>query len=74
VRLHHEVTSSGTRCLCCKPVVLVILGSCHLLTAWWLMAPSKLARRLYEPPEKICEGDYSHPAGIVKSNSSRACH
>jgi hypothetical protein len=31
VRLHHEVASSGTRCLCCKPVVLVTLGGCHLL-------------------------------------------
>jgi hypothetical protein len=31
VRLHREVASSGTRCLCCKPVVLVTLGCCHLL-------------------------------------------
>jgi hypothetical protein len=31
VRLHHEVTSSGTRCLSCKLVVLVTLGGCHLL-------------------------------------------
>jgi hypothetical protein len=31
VRLHHEVASSGNRCLCCKPIVLVILGGCHLL-------------------------------------------
>jgi hypothetical protein len=31
VRLHREVTSSGTRCLSCKPVVLVTLGGCHLL-------------------------------------------
>jgi hypothetical protein len=31
VRLHHEVASSGTRCSCCKPVVLVTLGGCHLL-------------------------------------------
>jgi hypothetical protein len=30
VRLHHEVASSGTRCLCCKPMVLVTLGGCHL--------------------------------------------
>jgi hypothetical protein len=31
VRLHCEIASSGTRCLCCKPVVLVTLGGCHLL-------------------------------------------
>jgi hypothetical protein len=31
VRLHREVASSGTRCSCCKPVVLVTLGGCHLL-------------------------------------------
>jgi hypothetical protein len=31
VRLHREVASSGTRCLCYKPVVLVTLRDCHLL-------------------------------------------
>jgi hypothetical protein len=31
VRLQREVASSGTRCLSCKPVVLVTLGGCHLL-------------------------------------------
>jgi hypothetical protein len=31
MRLHCEVASSGTRCSCCKAVVLVTLGSCHLL-------------------------------------------
>jgi hypothetical protein len=31
VRLHREIASSGTRCLCCKAVVLVTLGGCHLL-------------------------------------------
>jgi hypothetical protein len=31
VRLHREVASSGTRWSCCKPVVLVTLGGCHLL-------------------------------------------
>jgi hypothetical protein len=31
VRLHREVASSGTRCSCCKTVVLVTLGGCHLL-------------------------------------------
>jgi hypothetical protein len=31
VRLYCEVASSGTRCSCYKPVVLVTLGGCHLL-------------------------------------------
>jgi hypothetical protein len=31
VRLHREIASSGTMCSCCKPVVLVTLGGCHLL-------------------------------------------
>jgi hypothetical protein len=29
--LHCEITSSGTRCSCCKSVVLVTLGGCYLL-------------------------------------------
>ena len=36
VRLHYESASSGTRCSCCKPVVLVTLGGCHLLDGLWL--------------------------------------
>jgi hypothetical protein len=31
VRLYRKVASSGTKCSCCKPVVLVTLGGCHLL-------------------------------------------
>ena len=31
MRLYREVASSGTRWLCCKPLVLVTLGGCHLL-------------------------------------------
>jgi len=31
VWLHCEIVSSGTRCSCCKPVVLVTLGGFHLL-------------------------------------------
>jgi len=29
--LHCEIASSSTRCSCCKPVVLVTLGGCHIL-------------------------------------------
>jgi hypothetical protein len=42
--------------------------------ALWLVAPSKLARRLCEAPEKICEGHCAPPAGAAKSNSSKARH
>jgi hypothetical protein len=31
VRCIVRITSSGTRCSSCKPVVLVTLGGCHLL-------------------------------------------
>ena len=31
MRLHREIASSGTRRLCCKPVVLVTLEGCLLL-------------------------------------------
>jgi hypothetical protein len=31
VQLHREVASIGTRCSCCKTVVLVTLEGCHLL-------------------------------------------
>jgi hypothetical protein len=37
VRCIVRIASSGTRCLSCKPVVLVTLGGCHLLdglVAW----------------------------------------
>jgi hypothetical protein len=31
IALHCEITSSDTRCSCCKPMVLVTLGGWHLL-------------------------------------------
>jgi hypothetical protein len=43
VRLYREVASSGTRCSCCKPVVLVTLGGCHLLDS--LMACGSVEAR-----------------------------
>jgi hypothetical protein len=42
--------------------------------AWWLEALLKLARRLYEALEKLCEGDCAHPVGAAKSDSSKARH
>jgi hypothetical protein len=41
--------------------------------AWWIVAPSKLARRLCEAPEKLCEGFLSLPRGSSRIGySSRA--
>ena len=48
MRLHREVASSGTRRSCCKPVVLVTLGGCHLLDGLVVVsveARKKLVRR-----------------------------
>ena len=48
MRLHREVASSGTRWSCCKPVVLVALGGCHLLDGLVVVsveARKKLVRR-----------------------------
>ena len=48
MRLHREVASSGTRWSCCKPVVLVTLGGCHLLDGLVVVsveARKKIVRR-----------------------------
>ena len=70
VRLHREVASSGTRCSCCKPVVLVTLGGRHLLDGLVAAAPSKHAKKLVRGSGEDCEGCCARPAGIAKSNSS----
>jgi hypothetical protein len=51
---------------------LLLLEVATSQMAWWLEAPSKLARRLCEAPEKICEGHCARPAGAAKSNYSKA--
>ena len=48
MRLHREVASSCTRWSCCKLVVLVTLGGCHLLDGLVVVsieARKKLVRR-----------------------------
>ena len=50
--LYCEIALSGTRCLSCKPVVLVTLGGCHLLDSLVAVPLSKPARRLCGAPEK----------------------
>jgi hypothetical protein len=47
--LHCEIASSGTRCSCCKPVVLVTLRGCHLLdgfVAWFHRSSQEDCARL----------------------------
>jgi hypothetical protein len=75
VWLYCEITSSGTRCLSCKPVMLATLGGCHLLDgfvasslSWSTQKDCAVLQR------RICEGHRAHPTGAVKSNTSKACH
>ena len=71
MRLHCEIASSGTRCLCCKPVLLVTLGGCHLLDGL-------VARGSFEARKEGCavlrrrdyEGFVLTPQEITKGNSS----
>jgi len=73
VQLLCEVASSGTRCSCCKPMVLVTLRGCHILD-------DLVTCDSVEAHEKIVwcsEGEFArgygaYPMGIMKSNSSRA--
>jgi hypothetical protein len=73
--LHYEIASSGTRWSSCKPVVLIILGGCHLLDG---LVVSSLSWSMQEDCvvlwRRICEGYYARPTGAAKSNSSWACH
>jgi len=74
VRLHHEVASSGTRWLCCKPVVLVTLGGCHLLDGLVVVSVEACKKLVRCSGEELCEGHCARPAGAAKSNFSKACH
>jgi hypothetical protein len=57
VRLHREVASSGTRCLCCKPVVLVTLGCCHLLDGLVACGSVKARKKIVRGSgEALCGG------------------
>jgi hypothetical protein len=68
--LHCEIALNGTRCLSCKPVVLVTHEGCHLLDS--LVVASVEARKedCAVLRRSDCEGCYARPAGAVKSNSS----
>ena len=68
--LHCEITSSGTRCSSCKPVVLVTLGGCHLLDGLVVVSIEACKEDRAVLQRRDCEGYCAHPAGAAKSNSS----
>ena len=70
VRLYRDVASSGTRWLCCKPVVLVTLGGCHLLDGLVVVSVEARKKLVRCSREELCEGHCARPAGAAKSNSS----
>jgi hypothetical protein len=74
VRLYCESASSGTRCSYCKPVVLVTLGSCHLLDGLVVVSVEARKEDCAVLRRSDCEGYCARPVGATKSNSSRACH
>ena len=53
--LHCELSSSGTRCSICKPMVLVTLGGCHVM-AWWCDLRRNMQGSLCGAPEKFVRG------------------
>ena len=66
-----EIASSGTRCSCCKPVVLVTLGGCHLLDGLVACGSVEAHKKLvWCSREELCEGHCARPARAAKSNSS----
>jgi hypothetical protein len=74
VRLHREVTSSGTRCSSCKPVVLVTLRGCHLLDGLVVVSVEARKEIVWCSEEELCDGHCARPVGAAKSNSSKARH
>jgi hypothetical protein len=42
--------------------------------AWWLVASLKLARRVCEAPEKLCEGFLNLPRGSSRIGYSSGAH
>jgi hypothetical protein len=74
VRLHREGASSGTRWSSCKSVVLVTLGDCHLLDGLVVVSVEARKKLVHCSREELCEGYCAHPAGAMKSNSSKECH
>ena len=55
-------------------MVLVTLGGCHLLDGLVVVSVEAHKEDCAVLQRSDCEGDYAHPVGAVKSNSSRARH
>jgi hypothetical protein len=53
-------------------VVLVTLGGCHLLDGLVVVSVEAHKEDCLVLQRSDCEGDCAHPAGAMKSNSSRA--
>jgi hypothetical protein len=68
--LHCEIASSGTRCLSCKPVVLVTLEGFHLQDGLVVVSIEARKEDCAVLQRSDCEGCYACPAGAAKSNSS----
>ena len=74
MRLHREVASNGTRGSSCKPVVLVTLGGCHLLDGLVVVSVEARKKLVRRSEEVLVRGTCARPAGVAKSNFSKACH
>jgi hypothetical protein len=63
VQLHREVASSGTRCSCYKPVVLVTLGGCHLLDDLVACGSIEARKKIVRDSREALRGGLCSPHG-----------
>jgi hypothetical protein len=57
-----------------KTVVFVTLGGCHLLDGLVVVSVEARKKIMRCFKEGFVRGHRAHPAGVAKSNTSRACH
>jgi len=76
MRLHREIALSGTRCQCCKPVVLVTLGGFHLLDGLVACDSVKARKEIVRcSREEIVRGTVLTPWGSRRATLlDCACH
>jgi len=74
--LHWEIASSGTRCSCCKPVVLVTLGGCHLLDSLVACDSVEACKEIvWCSGEEIVRGTVLTPRGSQRATLlDHVCH
>ena len=65
---------NGTRFSCCKMVVLVTLGGCHLLDDLVVVSVEARKKLVQRSGEVLVRGTCARPAGVAKSNFSKSCH